>query len=129
MSNNQAPEQLYISFDGNSPESLRTIYMQGESQPKKANEYNVSVFNADGTTATGTVAGMISVDIYSPGSDRPETTIYRAGSVYRASKIHVVFCFSGQGCFQCHRIRGRAKGGNTGHQGRGVNYAGCSVAH
>lgn len=74
MSNNQAPEQLFIQFDGNSPESLRTIYMQGESQPKKANEYNVSVFNADGTTATGTVSGMVSVDVYSPGADRPETT-------------------------------------------------------
>lgn len=69
-----APEQLYTQFDGSSPESLRTISMQGESQTKKANEYNVSVFEADGSPALGTVAGMISVDVHSPGADRPETT-------------------------------------------------------
>ena len=108
MSNNQAPEQLYISFDGTSPESLRTIYMQGESQPKKANEYNVSVFNADTSTATGTVAGMISVDIYSPGSDRPETTStaldlstgLRKFRLFFASVDRAVFSVTGLGAGQ-----------------------------
>ena len=69
-----APEQLYTQFDASSPESLRTIDFSGESQPKKANEYNISVFNADTTPALGVVQGMVSVDVYSPGADRPETT-------------------------------------------------------
>ena len=69
-----APEQLYTQFDASSPESLRTIDFSGDSQTKKANEYNLSVFNADTTPVLGTVQGMVSVDVYSPGADRPETT-------------------------------------------------------
>ena len=103
--NNQAPEQLYISFDGSSPESLRTIYMHGESQPKKANEFNVSVFNADGSPATGTVAGMVSVNVYSPGADRPETTASaldlssnnRKFTLFYATTDRAVFSVTGLG--------------------------------
>ena len=69
-----APEQLYTQFDASSPESLRTLDFSGERQPKKANEYNISVFNADTTPALGTVQGIISADVYSPGVDRPEPT-------------------------------------------------------
>ena len=45
-----------------------------EDQAKGSNQYNMSVFQADGTPATGTVTGTVTADFYSPGADRPEET-------------------------------------------------------
>ena len=70
-----AVPELYpsVTFDSNSPESDRTINF-GLLTTKKYNEYNISVIDSNGASVSGTVPGMVSVDVYSPGSDRPETT-------------------------------------------------------
>ena len=69
-----APDQLFVEFDVNSPESLRTINFEGESLYRKSNEYNISVFNEDGTPAQGIIQGIITLNAYSPGADRARTT-------------------------------------------------------
>ena len=69
-----APDQLYVEFDVNTPEDLRTINFEGESLYRKSNEYNISVFNADGTPAQGTIQGIVTLNAYSPGADRARTT-------------------------------------------------------
>lgn len=68
-----APENLTIEFTADTPESLRTIHMGGESQNKKSNEYNISVFNADGSSARGQVQGVVTMNAYAPGTDTPRT--------------------------------------------------------
>lgn len=62
-----------VTFDGNSPEADRTINF-GPLTTKKYNEYNISIVDNAGDPVTGDVPGMVSVDAWSPGSDRAETT-------------------------------------------------------
>lgn len=82
----------YIQFDGDSPESQRTIdFRLTEDQPKLANQYNISVFNADLTPATGTVQGMVSAMFYSPGADRPEESANTADLSTGCRKFNLFF--------------------------------------
>ena len=67
------PFPLTITFDGASPEAQRTINF-GPQTSWIRNEYNISVVDAGGVTVPGDVVGVVSVDVYSPGADRPETT-------------------------------------------------------
>lgn len=98
-----ASDMLYASFGNDSPEGQRTIDFSGESLNRKANEYNMSVFESDGTPAIGTVAGTVTFQAFSPGSDRPETpatdvdlsTGCRKFNLFFASIERVVFSVSG----------------------------------
>ena len=127
---NQAPEQLYVEFDVNSPESLRTINFEGESQTKKSNEYNISVFNADGSPALGRIQGIVTLDAYSPGADRPITTANtvdlssgcRKFDLFFATIERVVFSVSGLIPGQTIRISAfRGKGVVLAGSGSGLN--------
>ena len=62
------------TFDASSPEWQRTIDFNQEDVTAVRNEYNFSVIDAAGDSVSGTVPGMVSVDIWSPGADRAETT-------------------------------------------------------
>ena len=62
----------YVQFDADTEESLRTITFE-EDQYKLGNEYNISVFNTDGTPNTDTLTGMVNFEAYSPGADQPES--------------------------------------------------------
>ncbi len=64
---------LQVTFDATTPEADRTINFENQSAWPR-NEYNISVIDADDNTVPGTVAGMVNLMAYSPGSDRPETT-------------------------------------------------------
>ena len=69
----------WVEFDENTPESERTIdFRLTEDQTKRANEYNISVTDAAGAAATGTVVGSVSAEFYFPGSDRAQTTMETA---------------------------------------------------
>ena len=62
-----------VTFNAASDEADRQI-MFGQLSGSKANEYNISVIDSNDESIAGTVQGMVSVDTYSPGADRPETT-------------------------------------------------------
>lgn len=64
---------LDVTFDGSTPEAERTINF-GSLTMNPRNEISISVIDSSGDPVTGTVAGMVSVDILPPDSDRPETT-------------------------------------------------------
>ena len=93
-----------VTFDANSPESERTIRF-GSLTTKKYNEYNVMVIDTSDESVTGTVPGMISVDIYSPYADRPETTDNildlstncRKFQIFKVTVNRAVFSVSGLG--------------------------------
>ena len=91
-----------VTFDGASAEADRTIDF-GQFSSLLFNEYNLQVIDANGDSVPGTVAGMVSVDVYSPFTDRPETTMEtvdlstdcRKFRIFRASIHRAVFSVTG----------------------------------
>ena len=62
-----------VTFNAASDAADRQIIF-GQLSGSKANEYNISVIDSNDASIPGVVQGMVSVDTYSPGADRPETT-------------------------------------------------------
>ena len=63
---------LTTTFDESSSELRRSLNFAALT-PWKCNEYNLAVIDENGDTVTGSVAGTVSVLLYSPGADRPTT--------------------------------------------------------
>ena len=81
---------LQITFDGNSTESERTITFDNQSAWIR-NEYNISVIDSDGNSVPGTVQGMVNLQAYSPGADRPETTANQVDLSTQNQKIPTIY--------------------------------------
>ncbi len=61
------------TFDDNSGVDVRSVPF-GSSTQLDSNQYNISVIDANGASVPGTVNGIVSVEAWSPGADRPEQT-------------------------------------------------------
>ena len=76
------------TFDDNSSLSDRTVLF-GSSTQLDSNQYNISVIDASGASVPGTVNGMVSVEAWSPGADRPEQTENRVDLSTDARKFQL----------------------------------------
>ena len=99
-----------VTFDEASSEADRAINF-GILSRWKCNEYSIAVIDSGGQSVTGTVAGLVSVFIYSPGSDRPTSlpavdlsTGVRKFSEFSATVNRAVFSVTGLSSGQQIRI-------------------------
>ena len=65
---------IRITFDGSSSEADRTVAF-GALTVQPLNQYDIRIIDANDNPVTGVVPGMVSVEVYRVGVDRPQTTM------------------------------------------------------